>query len=154
MVITRHNSISAMLMLLPFLMVLQVGAAVKRIQPCVISLSNSSYHSLFDAADNKYTNVSEVHCVYRCAGKDVDIVMAFYDDKDRVCCCSFQSNIISHIERGHYRNVSVVDLTGPSDGVTRTGCRADQEGNNSVEKPKSFYLLTIMQKFFKYVPAY
>ena len=125
-----------MLILLPFLIFLQVAMAVRRIQPRVISLNSSIYHSLFDATDNKYTNVSEVLCVYRCAGEYAGIVMAFYDANDRVCRCSIQSDIFNLMEGSNYRNVSVVDLTGPSDATTRTGCRADQEGNNSVEKSK------------------
>ena len=128
-----------MWMLLPFLMVLQVYGAVRRIQPRVISLNHSIYHSLFDATDNKYTNVSEVLCVYRCANRHVDMKMSFYDNKNRVCSCSSQFNTLSYIEGAHYKNVSVVDLTGPSDETTRTGCRADQEGNNNVEKSKSLY---------------
>ena len=119
-----------MWMLLPFLMVLQVDGAVRRVQPRVISLNHSIYHSLFEATDNKYTNVSKVLCVYRCANQIVDMMMSFYDDKDRVCRCLIQFNTY-HIEGGNYRNVSVVDLTGPSDGTTRTGSRADQEGNES-----------------------
>ena len=114
-----------MWMLLPFLIVLQVDGAVRRIQPRVISLNHSTYHSLFGAADNKYTNVSEVLCVYRCANRHVDVKMSIYDDKDRVCSCS---NTLSHVGRENYRNVSVVDLTGTSDATTRTGCRSDQEG--------------------------
>ena len=118
-----------MLIFLPFLIFLQVAIAVRIIQPHVISLKSSTYHSLFDDSDNKYTNVSEVLCVYRCANQNVDMKMSFYDNKDRVCSCAYQFNTLSQIGRGHHRNVSVVDLTGPSDATTRTGCRADQEGN-------------------------
>ena len=65
--------------------------------------------------------------------------MAFCDYKDTVYSCSFLFYIINHIERGSYRTVSEVDLTGPSNATTRTGCRADQEGNSSVEKSKNIY---------------
>ena len=117
-----------MLLSLPFLIFLQVAMAVRRIQPRVISLNSSTYHFLFDAADKKYTNVSELLCVFRCANQNDDAKMSVYDDKDRVCSCVFQFNT-HHIIRGSYRNVSVVDLTGTSNATTRTGCRSDQEGN-------------------------
>ena len=140
-----------MLILLPFLIFLQVAMAVRSIQPRVISLNSSIYHSLFDATDNKYTNVSEVVCVYRCAGEYAGMVMAFYDANGRICSCSIQSDILNYMEEGNYRNVSVVDLVGPSNATARTGCRADQKGNNSVEKSKCLCFLVIMEKFL-YLP--